>query len=135
MPRADAVLLDTHVLLWWQARSDRMSKRALEHITAAEVVLISPITCWELAMLVGKQRVALDRPTAVWVRDLLVGDVRLADLTARAAISAAELGDFHGDPADRIIYATARTLGCPLVSQDQRLRRYASKDRGATVIW
>ncbi len=137
MPTGDAgtVLLDTHVLLWWQAESDRLSKRAREQITTADRVLVSPVSCWEVAMLIDKQRVSLDRPTAVWVRDLFTSNVSPADLTPGVAVAAAELVDFHGDPADRFIYATARSLDCPLISQDQAVRRYARKDRSVSVIW
>ena len=137
MPTGDAgtVLLDTHVLLWWQAESDRLSKRAREQITTAGRVLVSPISCWEVAMLIDKQRVSLDRPTAVWVRDLFTSNVSPADLTPGVAVAAAELVDFHGDPADRFIYATARSLDCPLISQDQAVGRYARKDRSVSVIW
>lgn len=136
MPTGDAgtVLLDTHVLLWWQAESDRLSKRAREQITTAGRVLVSPISCWEVAMLIDKQRVSLDRPTAVWVRDLFTSNVSPANLTPGVAVAAAELVDFHGDPADRFIYATARSLDCPLISQDQAVRRYARKDRSVSVI-
>lgn len=136
MPTGDGtVLLDTHVLLWWQAESDRLSKRAREQITTAGRVLVSPISCWEVAMLIDKQRVSLDRPTAVWVQDLFTSDVSPANLTPGVAVAAAELVDFHGDPADRFIYATARSLDCPLISQDQAVRRYARKDRSVSVIW
>lgn len=136
MPTGDGtVLLDTHVLLWWQAESDRLSKRAREQITTAGRVLVSPISCWEVAMLIDKQRVSLDRPTAVWVQDLFTSDVSPANLTPGVAVAAAELVDFPGDPADRFIYATARSLDCPLISQDQAVRRYARKDRSISVIW
>lgn len=136
MPTGDGtVLLDTHVLLWWQAESDRLSKRGREQITTAGRVLVSPISCWEVAMLIDKQRVSLDRPTAVWVQDLFTSDVSPANLTPGVAVAAAELVDFPGDPADRFIYATARSLDCPLISQDQAVRRYARKDRSISVIW
>lgn len=141
MPSADRVLVDTHALLWWQAQPDqtrpeRISIPAWERITAASCVLVSPISCWEVGMLVGKKRIRLDRPTAAWIRDVLAADsIGVAELTPRIAAAAAELADFHGDPADRFLYATARLLDVPLLSQDRLLHSYAETDRTATVIW
>lgn len=141
MPSAEPVLVDTHALLWWQAqpeqaRPDRMSPSARERLAGASCVLVSPISCWEIAMLVGKKRVELDRPTAAWIRDLLSTDgVDLAELTPAIAVVAAELTGFHGDPADRFLYATARLLGVPLLSKDHLLHDYAASDRAVSVIW
>ena len=70
MPNVDAVLVDTHALLWWQADGDRLSPTAARRIERADVVYLSPITCWEIAMLVAKGRVGLDRPMNVWINDL-----------------------------------------------------------------
>lgn len=141
MPSIDRVLIDTHVLLWWQAqagqaRPERISVSAWDRITAASCVLVSPISCWEVAMLVGKQRVQLDRSTAAWVHDVLATDgIDVADLTSQIAVAAAELDDFHGDPADRFLYATAQCLGIPLLSKDRLLRDYAEIDRTVAVVW
>ncbi len=135
MSSAETLLLDTHALLWWQAQSGRLSTTARERIAGARQLLISPISCWEVAMLVDKGRVRLDRPTAAWVRDLLAGDVDLAELTPGIAVAAAELSDFHGDPADRFLYATARVQGSALVTQDRALHDYAEADRAVSVVW
>ncbi|MDQ3989416.1 MAG: type II toxin-antitoxin system VapC family toxin [Actinomycetota bacterium] len=136
MPSAEPILLDTHAVLWWQAESDRLPTSARERIATAGTVLVSSISCWEIAMLVGKQRVRLDRPTAAWVCDLLATDgVDLAALTPRIAVTAAELHGFHGDPADRFLYATAQELNVPLLSKDRRLRDYAEPDRTVSVLW
>lgn len=141
MPNAERVLVDTHALLWWQAqpdeaRPDRISMPAWEWITAANCVLVSPISCWEVAMLVGKERVRLDRPTAAWIRDVLATDgIGVAELTPGIAVAAADLADFHGDPADRFLYATAKLLDVPLLSKDRLLHGYAETDRTVTVVW
>ena len=87
-------------------------------------------------MLVAKGRVRLDRPTATWVRDLLVQDrVSAAELTPAIAVAAAELVDFHGDPADRILYATARSLQAQLLTKDQLLHRYGAAQADVGVVW
>lgn len=142
MPSADRVLLDTHALLWWQAaqpeqaRPERISVRAWEQITDAGCVLVSPISCWEVGMLVGKKRIALDRPTTAWIRDVLAAEgIGVAELTPEVAVAAAELADFHGDPSGRFLYATARCLDVPLLSKDHLLHGYAETDRTVTVIW
>lgn len=132
---AERLLLDTHALLWWQADSDLLSKKAKSAIDTAHEVLISPISLWEVAMLVAKERVALDRPAQVWSRDILAGAVSLAPLTATAAVDAGTLNDFHGDPADRLIYSTARTERLDLVSKDQRVARYSARHGDVRVIW
>lgn len=87
-------------------------------------------------MLVDKERVRLDRPTAAWVRDVLTTDgIGVAELTPEIAVAATELADFHGDSADRFLYATARLLDVPLLSKDRLLRGYAEADRTVTVVW
>lgn len=136
MPRVDAVLLDTHVLLWWQAGSNRLSVTARRTVDDATRVLVSPITCWEVAMLACKQRIHLDRDTGKWVRDLLAGDrIELVALSAAIVVVAAELTGFLGDPADRFIYATARSQQVPLLTKDRLMHRYAAEDGGVTTLW
>jgi PIN domain nuclease of toxin-antitoxin system len=80
-------------------------------------------------MLEAKRRVKLDRPCEEWVRAALdVPGVRLAPLTAEIAIDSTRL-DLHGDPADRILVATARRLGARLMTADWRLLEYGAKHR------
>jgi PIN domain nuclease of toxin-antitoxin system len=133
---AVSVLLDTHVLLWWRADARRLSASAVRAIGTARHVLVSPVTCWEVGMLVSKERVRLDRPTAAWVRDLLAEDrIQLAPLTPAAAVAAAELSDFHGDPADRMLYATARSLRALMITKDRQIHQYAATHRDVSVRW
>ena len=132
----DAVLLDTHVLLWWQAGSERLSSRASSRIEHARRLLVSPISFWEVAMLVQKGRIGLDRATGAWAGDFVAEDrVEVADLTPAVAVAAAELADFHGDPADRIIVATARSQGVTLLTKDDRIRTYARASGTISVVW
>lgn len=87
-------------------------------------------------MLLAKGRISLDRPAAAWVRDVLAQErVNAAELTPAIAVAAAELADFHGDPADRFLYATARSLHAQLLSKDQLLRTYSGAGADVTVVW
>lgn len=137
MPTPDRpVLLDTHALLWWKAGSDRLSEDAAGRIGTAPGILISPITAWETAMLVRKKRVQLDRPVADWIDDVLAGDrMETAALTATIAVASAGLEDFHGDPADRFLVATARALGVAMVTKDRRIHDYAARTEGFDAVW
>jgi PIN domain nuclease of toxin-antitoxin system len=136
MRSAEPILLDTHVVLWWKAGGERLSAPARSAIDAATEVLISALSCWEIAMLVAKGRVALDRPIGEWVADLLAGErLALAPLSPSAAVAAAGLLDFHGDPVDRLLVATAAELAVPLVTKDRKIAEHAASRGGPTVIW
>ncbi len=132
------IVLDTHALLWWQAQSDRLSRLARSRIEKADRILVSPISLWEIALLVRQRRFALDRDPFVWATDLLTEDrIELAPLTATAAVGAGLLpaDGFEGDPADCIIYATARELVVPLITKDDRMHRFAAAARGMRIVW
>lgn len=120
------ILLDTHAWVWWAAAPTRLSRRARQAITDARSIGVVPITCWEVAMLVAKGRLELDRDVRVWIKQALdLPKVTLLSITADIAVTAAELMDgLHGDPADRLIVATAIELRAVLVTKDLRLRGY-----------
>lgn len=137
MPTPEPVLLDTHALLWWHADGDRLSDRARTAIEEAATVFVSPISSWEVATLVRKGRIVLDRPLVTWTNDLLAesGPARCAPLTPEVATVAGGLEDFHGDPADRLIYATALVGRLPLVTKDRRLRETAATRGDVRALW
>lgn len=128
------VVLDTHAWLWWEAAPDRLSERAIAQISEAEQLAVCTISCWELSMLVARGRIRLDRDVSRWVRQALARDrVEPLALSAQAAVEAALLprDHFPADPADRLIYASARLAGARLVTRDENLRRYDP----AMTIW
>jgi PIN domain nuclease of toxin-antitoxin system len=131
------VLLDTHVLLWWRAGGVRLSETARSSVSQAATMLVSPITFWEVGTLLRQRRIDLDRPLAVWVIDVLAEPrLDVAALTPGAAAFAGSVpADFPGDPADRMIYATARERGVTLISRDERLREYAARAGDVRVVW
>ena len=115
------IVLDTHAWIWWSAAPERLSDAAREAIDAAEQVGVCSISCWEVAMLVLRSRIELDREIERWIRQALAhprasGLPLTPEIATRAALLEQE--SFPGDPADRIIYATARHHGAALVSRD-----------------
>jgi PIN domain nuclease of toxin-antitoxin system len=130
------VLLDTHAVLWWQGDTAELSAKARRAIDEASARLVSPVTFWEITMLIEKGRVALDRSTAAWVNDFLAGDrIGIAELTPAAAVAAGELADFHGDPADRMIVASALATGSALITKDRKIRDWAKTSKKLQVVW
>jgi len=130
-------LLDTHVLLWWLAGGDRLSRGAAAAIEGADAVLLSSLTFWETATLKRLGRVELDRELGVWVQDVLRQPrVALAPLSPEAAAWAGNLGStFPGDPIDRLLYATSRDLRVPLISKDDGLRAFAAATGDVEIVW
>jgi PIN domain nuclease of toxin-antitoxin system len=123
------IVLDTHAWIWWVANPDEISRAAREEIDRAmegEEILISSISCWEIALLVRKGRLELTMPVEDWIaRSEALPFVQFVPLDNRIGLRANQLpGEIHDDPADRIIIATALTLGAPLVSKDTRIRDY-----------
>lgn len=132
-----SVLLDTHVLLWWKGDPARLSRLARRTLARELPVLVSPVSFWEIATLLRLGRVELDRDLYAWMSDLLAEEIDLAPLSAEAAADAGSWpGDeFPGDPADRLIYATARDLRVPLLSKDERMLAAGHARGDVSVIW
>lgn len=137
-PPAPRVLLDTHVLVWLMNGDGRLApaaRRSIDQAAAAAEVWVSAITPWEIGMLVAKRRLSLDRDVGQWVQDVLaLPGVRLAPLEPAIAVAATRLpGVLHGDPADRMLAATARHMGAVLITADERLLGYSAAGHLAAV--
>ncbi len=124
------IVLDTHALIWWVNGDAQLSAPARTAIADAQQggrVLVSAITIWEIAMLVERGRIALAMDLDQWlaaVREL--DGVEVMPVSAQGAMQSATLpGEFHKDPADRMIVALARELNAPVVTADQKIQRYA----------
>ena len=122
------ILLDTHALVWvtrgeLQGRvTDLLDRASAEAVP----VLISPISAWEVGMLVARGRIALPSPPAVWFEQAVETGLAWAPMTPQILVDASFLpGRIHGDPADRILVATARAFGYRLMTRDQALLSYA----------
>lgn len=127
----NALLLDTHVLIWLLAGNERLGSRARQSIQAAaqaNVLYLSAISPWEIAVLVSKGRLVLEQDVGEWVQAALaLPGIRLAPLSPEVAVASTRLpGDIHPDPADRIIAATARHLAATLVTADGLLLNYGA---------
>jgi len=124
------IVLDTHAWLWWVSAPAKLGQSAREEIDSAERVGIATISAWEIAMLVQKGRITLDRPVEPWINHALANPrvVALA-LSASIAMRAGLLDRqrFPGDPADRIVYASARAWDARLATRDQALRTFDSR--------
>ena len=124
------ILLDTHVVIWAVNDDRRLgarARRAIDAATAADGVAMSAITPWEIAFLVSEGRVSLGREVGAWMTAALaLPGMRLAPLEAAIALASVSLpGSLRSDPADRIIVATARHHGWPLLSADAAILDYA----------
>ena len=125
------ILIDTQALVWLVEANSRLGIKAkiiIEEERAGGGVMIAPISVWEASMLVDKDKISLSRPVREWFEAVLaVPGFGLADLTVAIGADAGSLpGDIHGDPADRIIIATARALGCPVLTADRKILAYAA---------
>ena len=119
------IVLDTHAWIWWVSEPGRLTERGRELIDISDAIGISPMSCWEVATKAARGRLQLDRPTRNWVCHALARPrTRVLDFTPDIAVAAAELGrhGLHGDPADRIIAATAAAHGAVLLTKDRKLR-------------
>jgi len=115
------ILLDTHAFVWLADGSERLSEAARRAVAEDAEPAIATISVQEIAYLALRGRLELDRPVGAWVGDALAShDVRALPLTVAIALRAGSLdpATFPGDPADRIIYATALEHGARLISRD-----------------
>ena len=118
------ILLDTHVLVWLDEGNSRLGADTLLHINSAlasGTLAVSAISFWEIAMLVRKNRLEMQLDPGIWRNDLLNSGLREIPMDGAIGIRAAELSRFHGDPADRIIVATALQIAATLVTADQKI--------------
>lgn len=122
------IVLDTHIWVWWVHGDDHLTKTQADLITANEVDIIgvSAISCWEVAKLVEYDRLVLPCSLKEWFDQALnYPGVQLLELTSEIVIASTQLpGEFHRDPADQIIVATARVNNCPLVTSDGKISKY-----------
>lgn len=123
------ILLDTHALIWWFEGSPKLSlaaKAAIENAQRLSRVTISSLSCWEIALLNAHGRIHLSTELHNWIKAIQkLRRVRFIPVDNHIAVASVELpGQFHKDPADRIIVATAITMNIPVVTVDHKIRAY-----------
>jgi len=123
------IVLDTHIWVWWVHDPERLTALQRETIQRHQPdgVRISAFSCWEVAKLVEYGRLTLPSPISDWFDQALSGSgINALPLTPEIAIGSTQLPDnFHRDPADQIIVATARWHDCLLVTSDRKILNYA----------
>ncbi|MCX4162943.1 MULTISPECIES: type II toxin-antitoxin system VapC family toxin [Paraburkholderia] len=124
------IVLDTHALVWWVTADPTLSKKAkaaIDRELAGGEIIVSAISAWEIAMLVDREKLVLSMDVASWLATVsAIEAVRFIPIDPETAVKSVELpGEFHKDPADRMIVALARKFSVPLVTKDEKIRAYA----------
>jgi PIN domain nuclease of toxin-antitoxin system len=139
MPKGEppaGILLDTHALVHYVGGAPLAPKavRAIERAEERDALFVSAISLWELVMLDGAGRVKL-RPTVRewWSATRETNRITVCEVTGDIAMRAGQFGGLHGDPADRLILATAYERGLALATADTKLAPYAPK-AGVPVV-
>jgi len=120
------ILLDTHVLIWAVEDDRRLGEAAsatIEETRSTGRIGVSAITPWEIALLVEKGRLRLALEVEAWIRTVLEAPgLALMPIEPAIAVDSVRLpGDFHADPADRLIIATARHRRATLLTADRAI--------------
>jgi len=124
------ILLDTHAFLWLVDNPELLSNAAYEKINteikAKKPIMVSSISIWEICLLTAKNRLDIEGGVEAWIGNASVlPEFEYIPVSNRIAVESVFLpGEFHPDPADRIIVATARINGATVVSKDTRIRNY-----------
>ncbi|HEY1995821.1 type II toxin-antitoxin system VapC family toxin [Paraburkholderia sp.] len=124
------IVLDTHALVWWVSGDPTLSKKAksaIERELDGGDIIISAISAWEVAMLVEREKLVLSMDVSSWLDTIAAIDaVRFVPVDVEIATKSVDLpGEFHKDPAHRMIVATARKFAVALVTKDEKIRAYA----------
>ncbi len=122
------VILDTHIWVWWLLPVSPLPDRervALDRIATEAGILLPAICLWEAQMLHRKKRIELPIPFPTWLRRATAADVlNVLPLNADTVIAVDDLpANFHGDPADRMIVATARVHDLSLATHDDAIKK------------
>ena len=128
----ELILLDTHIWMWLTDGVPKFIspqlRELIEKFRADSAVRVSSISVWEVGMLVLKNRVAFVNGVEEWVyRASHAPGIRMEAITTEIALESTLLKDYHGDPADRILMATAKNTGATLITQDKEILSYSKK--------
>ncbi|MDX8431581.1 MAG: type II toxin-antitoxin system VapC family toxin [Candidatus Algichlamydia australiensis] len=127
--KKNKIILDTHILIWTMTGHSMLKKHFRDSLKVAlleQRVLVSPMSVWEIGMLVEKKRLSLDMDPMEWVDQALdSAGINICELTPKIAIQSTRLaGEVHGDPVDRILMASAQEQNAALVTCDNKILEY-----------
>lgn len=124
---SEMVILDTHIWIWYiNENFDQIPAQWLEEIRQADMVGVSAISCYEIALAYNKGRLAIHIPVQDWLADSLApAGIELFPLTPEITVRAVNLSPIHKDPFDRLIIATALEYGAKLASVDSLFSKYS----------
>ncbi|MDR4503895.1 MAG: type II toxin-antitoxin system VapC family toxin [Candidatus Scalindua sp.] len=122
------ILLDTHIWIWYLTKDTRLKERTYKLINRFKQIneaFISSISIWEVCKLNEKGKIVFSLPLRTWLNAALTKGILIQELSTEIYIDSCSLpGIFHGDPADQMIVATARTLNYKLVTYDNKILNY-----------
>lgn len=121
------LLLDTHVVLWWQTDDRRLNQQARRAIATADIVWVSAVSGWEAAIKTSLGRLRLDEPFPLLVR---TNEFTELPVSLEHTVRYGDLPAHHPDPFDRLLAAQALTEGATLVTHDRAFEPY-----GVETIW
>ncbi len=131
------ILLDTHTFIWY-VNGNEISKKAratIDSAIQAHCIYLAAISLWEVSMLEAKQRIVLEMPCLEWMnRAIRELHLQILPITPSIALESCHLpGNFHGDPADRLIVGTARSEGMTLVTRDSNILEFSKAKFLSTI--
>lgn len=122
------ILLDTHIWVWWINDPDKLDSKVLHYLDnlPPSHIVISIISCREVAKLVEKERIKLSEPLLAWFEKAIDhSGLTIVELERTIRMDACALpGIFHNDPADQLIVATSRIKQIPLLTADSKILNY-----------
>ena len=127
------LLLDTHAFIWLMNGDATLSSSTQDYIQTVcqnNLLYLSAISIWEIAMLHNKEKLSFSQPLNYWIEKATsLPAIKVIPIDSTIALESCQLpGSFHGDPADRMIVATARLFNVPLMTRDQKILDYANRD-------
>ncbi|MEX0780656.1 MAG: type II toxin-antitoxin system VapC family toxin [Balneolales bacterium] len=119
-------ILDTHSWIYWVSNPELLSAKALKFLNDSSSIGLSIISCLEVALLVEKQKIELAYDIKVWMEKALSHEnLEVINLTPTLLIASTQLpGNFHQDPADRIIAATCLLSNNVLITKDKKINKW-----------
>jgi PIN domain nuclease of toxin-antitoxin system len=122
------IILDTHIWVKWVLDESQLPSVLCDKIREHETdgLGVSMISCWEVAKLIELKRLSFEIDVLDWINQALsYPGIQLIEFSPRIAVESTKLpGEFHRDPADQIIVATARVHDCPLLTMDKKMLDY-----------